>query len=75
MTPTLAAEYKDSHSRVDVTEITVNGDDALASLARIDSNEFSLVLRDLEDRRLQGLVQGGRTTRATTRTKASSPSR
>ena len=44
----VAAEYKDSHSRVDVTEITVNGDDALASLARIDSNEFSLVLRDLE---------------------------
>ncbi len=42
------SEYKDSHSRVDVAEITVNGDDALASLARIDSNEFSLVLRDLE---------------------------
>ncbi len=43
-----AAEYKDSHSRVEVVEITVNGDDAYANLARIDSNEFSLVMRDLE---------------------------
>ena len=43
----VTVEYKDSHSRVDVAEITVNGDDALADLARIDSNEFSLVLRDL----------------------------
>ena len=41
-------EYRDSHSRVDIPEITVNGENALASLARIDSNEFSLVLRDLE---------------------------
>ena len=41
-------EFKDTHSRVNVTEITVNGEDALTDLARIDSNEFSLVLRDLE---------------------------
>lgn len=41
-------KFKDTHSRVDVPEITVNGEDATADLARIDSNEFSLVLRDLE---------------------------
>ena len=40
-------EFEDSHGGVNVTEVTLNGDDVISSLARVSSNEFSLVLRDL----------------------------
>ncbi len=49
VTATPGAEFKDSHGNVNVTEITLNGDNVLASLARVDKNQFSLVLRDLVD--------------------------
>ncbi len=44
-----SAEYKDSHSRVTITEITLNDEDAMAKLNRVDSTAYSLVLNDLED--------------------------
>ena len=39
--------FEDSHDRVNVTEITLNGDDVMAHLNRVNSTQFSLVLRDL----------------------------
>ena len=43
------AEFRDSHGTVNVTKITLNGDDVLTSLARVDKNQFSLQIRDLAD--------------------------
>ncbi len=43
------AEFKDSHSNVTITEITLNGENAMAQLSRVSATEFSLVLRDVED--------------------------
>ncbi len=37
----------DSHDTVTVTEITLNGDDVMAHLNRVNATQFSLVLRDL----------------------------
>ena len=39
--------YEDSHDTVTVTEITLNGDDVMSSLNRVNATQFSLVLRDL----------------------------
>ena len=47
--PNPGAEFKDSHSKVTITEITLNGENAMAQLSRVSSTEFSLVLRDVED--------------------------
>ena len=38
---------EDSHDNVNVTEVTLNGENAMASLNRVNANEFSLVTRDL----------------------------
>ncbi len=47
--PVPSAEYADSHSRVTITEITLNDENAMGQLNRVSATEFSLVLRDLED--------------------------
>ena len=39
--------FEDSHDRVDVTEITLNGDNVMEHLNRVNATQFSLVLRDL----------------------------
>ena len=46
-------EYKadgleETHNSVEITEITLNGDDAMDRLNRVGAAEFSLVVRDLE---------------------------
>ena len=38
---------EDSHDTVTVTEITLNGENAMAQLNRVDATQFSLVTRDL----------------------------
>ena len=40
-------EDTDSHDRVNVTEITLNGENVMAHLNRVSATQFSLVLRDL----------------------------
>ncbi len=39
--------FKDSHDKVTVTEITLDGDDAQANLNRVSATAFSLITRDL----------------------------
>ena len=39
---------KETHDSVEITEITLNGDDAMDRLNRVGATEFSLVVRDLE---------------------------
>ena len=42
-----AAEFKDSHSTVTITEITLDDANVIANLNRVDASSFSLITRDL----------------------------
>ena len=46
-TTNAAAAFKDSHSTVTVTSVTVNGVNAMADLSRVKATEFSVAARDL----------------------------
>jgi hypothetical protein len=43
-----AGTFADSHDSVDVTEITLGGDNAMTNLNRVSATSFSLITRDLE---------------------------
>ena len=42
------AEFSDSHARVNITEITLNGRDAMSMLSRVTAGRFALVASGLE---------------------------
>ena len=42
------AEFEDSHARVDITAITLNGRAAMSMLSRVDAGQFALIASGLE---------------------------